>query len=148
MAVTIKTAVFWDVAPCRSCVNRRFGGTYDIHLQGRRIRGRGTSLSRRRRYVPPKRRFTQDLHGAASHKTAFFKRDTDWHSLFTVPTSTSYKISRLLENFVIKTVHIPVKKSSHLLRSAKDDLRLKFFGGLQYAVRMWKSVYRTDRSIN
>jgi hypothetical protein len=20
-------AVFWDVAPCRSCVNRRFGGT-------------------------------------------------------------------------------------------------------------------------
>jgi hypothetical protein len=28
MAVTMKTAVFWDVVPCRSCVNRRFGGTY------------------------------------------------------------------------------------------------------------------------
>jgi hypothetical protein len=27
---------------------------------------------RRRRYVPPKRRFTQDLHSATSHKTAFF----------------------------------------------------------------------------
>jgi hypothetical protein len=27
-AVTIKNAVFWDVAPCRSCaLNRRFGGT-------------------------------------------------------------------------------------------------------------------------
>jgi hypothetical protein len=26
-----------------------------------------------RRYVPPKRRFTQDLHGATSQKTAFFK---------------------------------------------------------------------------
>jgi hypothetical protein len=25
-----------------------------------------------RRYVPPKRRFTQKLHGATSHKTAFF----------------------------------------------------------------------------
>jgi hypothetical protein len=25
-----------------------------------------------RRYVPPKRRFTQDLHGATSQKTAFF----------------------------------------------------------------------------
>jgi hypothetical protein len=25
-AVTMKSAVFWDVAPCRSCVNRRFGG--------------------------------------------------------------------------------------------------------------------------
>jgi hypothetical protein len=24
-AVTMKNAVFWDVAPCRSCVNRRFG---------------------------------------------------------------------------------------------------------------------------
>jgi hypothetical protein len=23
-AVTVKIAVFWDVAPCRSCVNRRF----------------------------------------------------------------------------------------------------------------------------
>jgi hypothetical protein len=23
----MKNAVFWDVGPCRSCVNRRFGGT-------------------------------------------------------------------------------------------------------------------------
>jgi hypothetical protein len=33
-AVTMKNAVFWDVAPCRSCVNRRFGGTYRLHLHG------------------------------------------------------------------------------------------------------------------
>jgi hypothetical protein len=44
--VTIKKAVFWDVAPCRSCVNRRFGGTYRLHLQGRKIRERETSVSR------------------------------------------------------------------------------------------------------
>jgi hypothetical protein len=25
-AVTIKNGVFWDVAPCGSCKNRRFGG--------------------------------------------------------------------------------------------------------------------------
>jgi hypothetical protein len=25
-ALTMKNAVFWDLAPCRSCVNRRFGG--------------------------------------------------------------------------------------------------------------------------
>jgi hypothetical protein len=31
----MKKAVFWDVAPCRSGVNRRFGGTYRLHLQGR-----------------------------------------------------------------------------------------------------------------
>jgi hypothetical protein len=45
-AVTMKNAVFWDVAPCRSCVTRRFGGTYHLHLQGRKIRERGTSVSR------------------------------------------------------------------------------------------------------
>jgi hypothetical protein len=44
--MTLKNAIFWNVAPCRSCVNRRFGGTYRLHLQGRRIRERGTSVSR------------------------------------------------------------------------------------------------------
>jgi hypothetical protein len=33
-AVTMKKVVFWDVALCRSCINRRFGGTYRLHLQG------------------------------------------------------------------------------------------------------------------
>jgi hypothetical protein len=32
----MKKAVFWDVAPCRSGVNRRFRVTYRLHLQGRR----------------------------------------------------------------------------------------------------------------
>jgi hypothetical protein len=36
----MKIAVFWDVAPCRSCLSRRFGGTYHLHLQGRKIRER------------------------------------------------------------------------------------------------------------
>jgi hypothetical protein len=31
----LKKAVFWDVALCRSGVNRCFGGTYRLHLQGR-----------------------------------------------------------------------------------------------------------------
>jgi hypothetical protein len=35
-AVTMKKAVFWDVAPCRYGVKRRFRGTYRLHLQGRR----------------------------------------------------------------------------------------------------------------
>jgi hypothetical protein len=32
-AVTMKNVVVRDVAPCRSCVNRRFGGTCNLHLQ-------------------------------------------------------------------------------------------------------------------
>jgi hypothetical protein len=43
-AVTMKNAVFWNAAPYRSCVNLRFGGTYRLHLQGRKIRERGTSV--------------------------------------------------------------------------------------------------------
>jgi thermostable 8-oxoguanine DNA glycosylase len=35
-AVTMKKAVFRDLAPCICGVNRRFGGTYRLHLQGRR----------------------------------------------------------------------------------------------------------------
>jgi hypothetical protein len=42
----MKNAVFWDVAPCISCVKRRFGGTYRLHLQGRKIRVRGTNVCR------------------------------------------------------------------------------------------------------
>jgi hypothetical protein len=33
-AVTMKNAVFWDVAPYGSYKNRRFGGTYRLHLKG------------------------------------------------------------------------------------------------------------------
>jgi hypothetical protein len=36
-AVTMKNAVFWDVAPCRYYVNRRLGGMYRLHLQGRKL---------------------------------------------------------------------------------------------------------------
>jgi hypothetical protein len=45
--VTMNSVVFLDLAPCRTCVNRRFGGMYRLHLQGRKIRERGTSLRRR-----------------------------------------------------------------------------------------------------
>jgi hypothetical protein len=42
----MKNAVFWDVAPCIYCANRRFGGTYRLYLEGRKIRERGASMSR------------------------------------------------------------------------------------------------------
>jgi hypothetical protein len=51
MSVTMKNAVSWDVAPCRSCVNRRFGGTYRLHLQSGKICERGTSVRRRLNFV-------------------------------------------------------------------------------------------------
>jgi hypothetical protein len=33
-AVTMKSGVFWDVTPCSSSKNSRFGGTYRLHHQG------------------------------------------------------------------------------------------------------------------
>jgi hypothetical protein len=45
-AVTVKNAVFWDAAPCKSCKNRRFRGMYRFDLQGRRnIRDRENRLT-------------------------------------------------------------------------------------------------------
>jgi hypothetical protein len=43
-AVVMKSIIFWDVTPCSllSC-NRRFGGTYRLHIHGRRNNFRRTS---------------------------------------------------------------------------------------------------------
>jgi hypothetical protein len=36
--VVMKSTIFWDIKLCSLLkVNRRFGGTYRLHLQGRRI---------------------------------------------------------------------------------------------------------------
>jgi hypothetical protein len=36
-AMTVKNAVFWDVTPCGSCKNERFGGNYHFYHQGKKI---------------------------------------------------------------------------------------------------------------
>jgi hypothetical protein len=37
-AVVMKSIIFWDMTPCSPLsFTRRFGGTYRLHLQGRRI---------------------------------------------------------------------------------------------------------------
>jgi hypothetical protein len=54
----LKNAVFWDVAPCRSCVNQCFRGTYCLHLlptlKMKEIRSSETSVHTRptRRHIP------------------------------------------------------------------------------------------------
>jgi hypothetical protein len=36
-AVSVKIAVFWALSPCISDTDRRFGETYRLHLQERRV---------------------------------------------------------------------------------------------------------------
>jgi hypothetical protein len=46
MAVTMKNAVFWDVTPCGSCKNRRFGEIFRLHNlsdKNRRVGNNGSS---------------------------------------------------------------------------------------------------------
>jgi hypothetical protein len=45
MAVTMKNGVFWDVTPCGSCKNRRFGGTGASFIRVTRIGELGSSLA-------------------------------------------------------------------------------------------------------
>jgi hypothetical protein len=103
------------VAPFTSCVNRRFGGTYRLHLQGRKIRERGTSVSRwlqtdhragcfrlvaksaaicRRWFLA--RRFSYPEDGGDT-----FPRNVGSHKMYTAPHSrrqhsSSIKLSALL----------------------------------------------------
>jgi hypothetical protein len=41
----LKSTVFWGVAPCRSCVNRRFGGTYGLIFRLQAPAHAGSSLA-------------------------------------------------------------------------------------------------------
>jgi hypothetical protein len=37
-AVVMKSNIFWNITPCSPLkINRSFGGTYHLHLQGRKI---------------------------------------------------------------------------------------------------------------
>jgi hypothetical protein len=46
-AVVMKGIIFWDMTPCSPLsVNRRFGGTYRLHLQGQRNKFRKKPASK------------------------------------------------------------------------------------------------------
>jgi hypothetical protein len=40
----MNVAIFWDIEPCSPYVDRRFGGTYHLHFQGRKSADQETSV--------------------------------------------------------------------------------------------------------
>jgi hypothetical protein len=44
-AVVMKVAIIWYIAPCIPYLNRRFGETFHLHLQGRKAADQETSRS-------------------------------------------------------------------------------------------------------
>jgi hypothetical protein len=43
VVIVLKNVVFWDVTPCGSCENRRFGGTYRLHQDNKNRRAKNVS---------------------------------------------------------------------------------------------------------
>jgi hypothetical protein len=70
-AVVMKSSVFWDITPFSPLkVNRRFGGTRRLHVQGRRI-----SQARNQRKAGGKA--LNGLHGVISQKIELFNRNVN-----------------------------------------------------------------------
>jgi hypothetical protein len=72
-AVVMKSIIFWDMTPCSLLsFNRLFGGTYHLHLQGRRNKF-SKNQQRWRRYFTSKRRLKLDgIDGVISQKMILF----------------------------------------------------------------------------
>jgi hypothetical protein len=78
----MKNYVFWYVAPYRYYVNRHFGGTYRLYLQGVKIRERVTSVS----LQPPAQAgslLADFLHLEDGCDT--FLRNVGLHNIYTAP---------------------------------------------------------------
>jgi hypothetical protein len=139
---SLKTAVFWDVTLCRSCVNRCFGGTYRLHLQGRKISERGTSVSR----WLQARGCTQDRQDATSQNAAFF-------------IVTAVKSSNLIGNsFLWETVILYLSMLLHLYslytHFIQSRLMMAFCGrniswgtGVKFLNFKWRVALMTDQSV-
>ena len=63
-------------------------------------------------------------------------------------SSTSHKISRFLSRHNIKTIHVPTKKTCHLLRPVKDDPGLQLPGVYNIPCECGKMyIGQTNRTI-
>jgi hypothetical protein len=78
MHTKIKNAMFWDITPCSPLkVNWRFGGTYRLHLQGRRIsRARNQRESRCLSLPPALTPFSCSAYSSTLKTEAIYSSET------------------------------------------------------------------------
>jgi hypothetical protein len=111
-----RSTIFWDITPCSPLkANRRFGGTYSLHLQARMSRARfqrknSTCLHltrlirpwRWRRYAPPERRLNSNgLHGVISQRIVLFITTAVKVSVRTMISSFG-KITRVIIDYSVE----------------------------------------------
>jgi hypothetical protein len=106
-AVVMRSTIFWDITPCSPLsVNRRFGGAYCLHLQGRRNK---FSKKPAIKQVASLRLTLNRLHGVISQKVILFKQ-----SLF----------QSVVSNPWVLTVWCGYVKCSNLYTRKCDGLQL------------------------
>jgi hypothetical protein len=93
------------MAPCRSCVNRRFGGIYRLQIPAHDGSSLADFSTLKMEAMSPKRWFIQDLHGAISQKTAVF-------------IAKAVKTSTLTSSVLVQCTDKQHAMSSHELQSA------------------------------
>jgi hypothetical protein len=83
-AVVLKITIFWDISQCSPYMNRCFGGTYHLHLQGRKSAEQETSESRwlSRRSCPSE---------CLPHTPVFWNRSLHTSTRLWVPTGSPTK---------------------------------------------------------
>jgi hypothetical protein len=80
-AVTMKNCVFWDVMPCGSYKNQRFGGTQSLHHQGYKNRWtRNVSRNYERRGVEEK----TGIQTCSTSCLRYIRRKTLWVTVVTI----------------------------------------------------------------
>jgi hypothetical protein len=70
-APPLKDAVLWDVRPCGSCKNRRFGRRYHLHHQRDKNRRARINVSSKLQ-TKHDAKLLQEPHGVTSQKMTFF----------------------------------------------------------------------------
>jgi hypothetical protein len=91
----MKNAVFRDVVPCRSCVNRRFEGMYRLHLQGRQIRSHLLTLVPRSQIFYPEDGGDTVLRNVGSQKIYTASRPRRQHSSKYISFDQYYIVKQL-----------------------------------------------------
>jgi hypothetical protein len=145
-ASKLKNAVFLDMAPCRSCVNRCFGGTYRLHLQFRKIREQGTSVSRCLQTAECSRWFLTRGFCNPEDGGDRFLRNIGSHKIYTAPyprrryysQSPLWKPQILYSfNAVLRISFVALRHSAHVLWHEDSVKSVEKCSMLREGLRTW-----------
>jgi hypothetical protein len=103
-AVVMKITVFWDITPCSPLkVNRRFGGTFHLNVQGRISRASNQRESRKRLLA------FNGLHRVISQKIVLFNCDfVPWTELIFCCINTNLSSAYRRSQYFVRTWNFPV----------------------------------------